>query len=119
VPCELRERRPFEPHVANFGSAGLSGLPRSREKSAADIIFHAGDRYGCTFSDPSRGFDRFHPAGRVSLTRLIGFTRSTTLVPYRISFSATYQRQSGFREITNVSVGNNTIALVQGSNYLR
>jgi hypothetical protein len=36
-------------------------------------------------------------------------------LPYRISFSATYQRQSGFPEITSVSVGNNTIALVQGT----
>jgi hypothetical protein len=36
-------------------------------------------------------------------------------LPYRISLSATYQRQTGFPEITTVSVGNNTIALVQGT----
>src|SRR5206468_769430 len=36
-------------------------------------------------------------------------------LPYRISASATFQRQSGFPEITSVSVGNNTIVLTQGS----
>ena len=36
-------------------------------------------------------------------------------LPYQISASATLQHQSGFPEITSVSVGNNTIALTQGS----
>jgi hypothetical protein len=36
-------------------------------------------------------------------------------LPWKIALSATYQRQSGFPEITSVSVGNNTIALVQGT----
>jgi hypothetical protein len=36
-------------------------------------------------------------------------------LPYGISASGTFQRQTGFPEITTVSVGNNTIALTQGS----
>jgi hypothetical protein len=36
-------------------------------------------------------------------------------LPYGVSASATFQHQSGFPEITSVSVGNNTIALNQGS----
>jgi hypothetical protein len=36
-------------------------------------------------------------------------------LPYRIALSATFQRQKGFPEITTVSVGNNTVALVQGT----
>ena len=36
-------------------------------------------------------------------------------LPYQITLSATFQRQNGFPEITTVSVGNNTIALVQGT----
>ena len=36
-------------------------------------------------------------------------------LPYQISASATLQHQSGFPEITSVSVGNNTIVLTQGS----
>lgn len=36
-------------------------------------------------------------------------------LPYRVTLSATYQRQSGFPEITSVSVGNNTIPLTQGT----
>jgi outer membrane receptor protein involved in Fe transport len=36
-------------------------------------------------------------------------------LPYGISVSATYQRQKGFAELTVVSVGNNTVALTQGT----
>ncbi|HEV3218098.1 MAG TPA: carboxypeptidase regulatory-like domain-containing protein [Vicinamibacterales bacterium] len=35
-------------------------------------------------------------------------------LPYGVSASATFQHQTGFPEITTVSVGNNTIALTQG-----
>jgi hypothetical protein len=40
---------------------------------------------------------------------------SVYTLPLGISASATFQRQSGFPELTSVSVGNNTIALTQGS----
>ncbi|MCM3879438.1 MAG: carboxypeptidase regulatory-like domain-containing protein [Vicinamibacterales bacterium] len=36
-------------------------------------------------------------------------------LPWKISMSGTYQRQSGFPEITAVSVGNNTVTLTQGT----
>lgn len=36
-------------------------------------------------------------------------------LPYDISLSATFQRQNGFPELTQVSVGNNTIRLTQGA----
>ena len=36
-------------------------------------------------------------------------------LPYHVSLSATFQRQTGFAEITAVSVGNNTIVLTQGT----
>jgi hypothetical protein len=36
-------------------------------------------------------------------------------LPLGISASGTFQRQSGFPELTTASVGNNTIALTQGS----
>jgi hypothetical protein len=36
-------------------------------------------------------------------------------LPYGISLSGSYQYQTGFPELTTVSVGNNTVALVQGT----
>ena len=36
-------------------------------------------------------------------------------LPYGISLSGSYQHQSGFPELTTVSVGNNTVALTQGT----
>jgi hypothetical protein len=39
-------------------------------------------------------------------------------LPYRISLSGSYQHQYGFPELTTVSVGNNTIALTQGTQVL-
>jgi hypothetical protein len=36
-------------------------------------------------------------------------------LPWGISASGTFQRQSGFPELTSVSVGNNTIPLTQGT----
>jgi hypothetical protein len=36
-------------------------------------------------------------------------------LPYAVSISGTLQHQSGFPELTTVSVGNNTIALTQGT----
>ena len=36
-------------------------------------------------------------------------------LPYGISLSGSYQHQSGFPELTTVSVGNNTVSLTQGT----
>ncbi len=36
-------------------------------------------------------------------------------LPFGISFSGSYQHQQGFPELTTVSVGNNTVALTQGT----
>ena len=36
-------------------------------------------------------------------------------LPYGVSLSGSYQHQSGFPELTTVSVGNNTVALTQGT----
>jgi hypothetical protein len=36
-------------------------------------------------------------------------------LPYGISLSGSYQHQTGFPELTTVSVGNNTVALTQGT----
>ncbi len=36
-------------------------------------------------------------------------------LPYGISLSGSYQHQAGFPELTTVSVGNNTVALTQGT----
>ena len=36
-------------------------------------------------------------------------------LPYGVSLSATFQHQTGFPELTTVSVGNNTVALTQGA----
>jgi hypothetical protein len=36
-------------------------------------------------------------------------------LPYGLSFSGSFQHQSGFPELTTVSVGNNTVSLTQGS----
>ena len=36
-------------------------------------------------------------------------------LPYGMSLSGSYQHQSGFPELTTVSVGNNTVALTQGT----
>ena len=36
-------------------------------------------------------------------------------LPYAVSLSGTYQYQTGFPEENTVSVGNNTVALVQGT----
>jgi hypothetical protein len=36
-------------------------------------------------------------------------------LPYGVSLSGSYQYQTGFPELTTVSVGNNTVALVQGT----
>jgi hypothetical protein len=74
---------------------------------------NVGDIYGTEdLNNPNFQFRRGIQGNDVPYSlRLSGICE----LPYRISFSATYQRQSGFPEITNVSVGNNTIALVQGT----
>jgi hypothetical protein len=39
-------------------------------------------------------------------------------LPYGVSVSGSYQHQSGFPELTTVSVGNNTVALTQGTQVI-
>jgi hypothetical protein len=39
-------------------------------------------------------------------------------LPYAISLSGSFQHQSGFPELTTVSVGNNTVALTQGTQVI-
>jgi hypothetical protein len=39
-------------------------------------------------------------------------------LPYGVSLSGSYQHQKGFPELTTVSVGNNTVALTQGTQVI-
>jgi hypothetical protein len=72
-----------------------------------------GDIYGTEdLNNPNFAFRRGVQGNDVPFSlRLSGIYE----LPYGISLSATFQRQNGFPEITTVSVGNNTIALVQGT----
>jgi hypothetical protein len=74
---------------------------------------NVGDIYGTEdLNNPNFQFRRGIQGNDVPFSlRLSGIYE----LPYRISLSATFQRQSGFPEITTVSVGNNTIVLTQGT----
>jgi hypothetical protein len=69
----------------------------------------AGDNYD--LNNPNFQFTRGISGNDVPFSlRLSGLYE----LPYAISASATFQHQTGFAELTTVSVGNNTIALNQG-----
>ena len=74
---------------------------------------NVGDIYGTDdLNNPNRTFRRGIQGNDVPFSlRLSGLYE----LPLGISASATFQRQSGFPELTSVSVGNNTVALVQGT----
>jgi hypothetical protein len=74
---------------------------------------NVGDIYGTDdLNNPNKTFRRGIQGNDVPVSlRLSGLYE----LPLGISASATFQRQSGFPELTTVSVGNNTIALVQGT----
>ena len=75
---------------------------------------NVGDIYSDTsnLSNPNFTFRRGPAGNSVPFSlRLSGLYE----LPYGVSASATFQRQSGFPETTSVSVGNNTIALTQGT----
>jgi hypothetical protein len=74
---------------------------------------NVGDIYGTDdLNNPNKTFRRGIQGNDVPFSlRLSGLYD----LPLGISASATFQRQSGFPELTSVSVGNNTIALIQGT----
>jgi Carboxypeptidase regulatory-like domain len=74
---------------------------------------NVGDIYGTDdLENPNRTFRRGIQGNDVPFSlRLSGLYE----LPLGISASATFQHQSGFPEITSVSVGNNTVSLVQGT----
>jgi hypothetical protein len=74
---------------------------------------NTGDIYGTNdLNNPNNTFRRGIQGNDVPFSlRLSGLYE----LPWRVSASATYQHQSGFPEITSVSVGNNTVALTQGT----
>ena len=77
---------------------------------------NTGDIYGTDdLNNPNKTFRRGIQGNDVPFSlRLSGLYE----LPWHVSASATYQRQSGFPEITSVSVGNNTVALTQGTTLL-
>ena len=74
---------------------------------------NVGDIYGTDdLNNPNKTFRRGIQGNDVPFSlRLSGLYE----LPLGISASATFQRQTGFPELTSVSVGNNTFALVQGT----
>jgi hypothetical protein len=74
---------------------------------------NVGDIYGTDdLENPNKTFRRGIQGNDVPFSlRLSGLYE----LPLGISASATFQRQTGFPELTSVSVGNNTFALVQGT----
>jgi hypothetical protein len=74
---------------------------------------NVGDIYGTDdLNNPNKTFRRGIQGNDVPFSlRLSGLYE----LPLGISASATFQRQSGFPELTVVSVGNNTVALTQGT----
>jgi hypothetical protein len=101
---------------------------------------------GADFSVDKRMSNRWMMTGGVSLGKTIGYVGPTDLnnpnsqqfsrgltgmdtpfslrmsgvydLPYSVSASATFQHQVGYPETTQVSVGNNTVALTQGTTTL-
>ena len=77
---------------------------------------NVGDIYGTSdLNNPNFQFRRGLQGNDVPFSlRLSGVYE----LPLGISLSGTFQRQTGFPEITSVSVGNNTIALTQGTTLI-
>ncbi len=74
---------------------------------------NTGDIYGTNdLNNPNNLFRRGLQGNDVPFSLRLSGVKD---LPWKLSLSGTYQHQNGFPEITAVSVGNNTIALTQGT----